>query len=172
MGVFKSVYFGYPDWVDSQTVFGTAYDFAFQLTGEGEPPLENLDCDGELSWEEIVPGDNVTGSFDVSNIGEAGSLLDWAIVEHPEWGVWTFDPESGAGLGSGETTTVEVEVVAPGEENEEYTGEVKIVNNNDPDDFCIIDVTLKTPCDAPINSILEFLAQRFPFFGFLMDLLF
>ncbi len=37
--VFKSVYFGYPDWTNTSTVFGYAVDVCFQLTYEEEPWL-------------------------------------------------------------------------------------------------------------------------------------
>ena len=169
MGVFKSAYFGFPDWTDSQVVFGTAYDFAFQLTGEGEPAIPNLDCEGVLEWDEVVPGETVVGEFDVMNVGEPMSYLNWEIESCPEWGNWTFDPESGVGLGEGETTTVAVEVEAPGDENTEFTGEVKVVNSEDPDDFCIIDVTLVTPYEV---TFFDFLMQRFPFLAWLLELLF
>jgi hypothetical protein len=39
---FRSVYFGYPDWTNSQTVFGTAYDNCFQITGVPEPGVVSL----------------------------------------------------------------------------------------------------------------------------------
>jgi hypothetical protein len=38
---FKSTYFGYPNWVPGSTVFGVAYDLAFQLSSSGNP----LACD-------------------------------------------------------------------------------------------------------------------------------
>jgi hypothetical protein len=38
--VFKSVYFGYPDWVDISTLFTYPGDMCFQLTGEEPPPPE------------------------------------------------------------------------------------------------------------------------------------
>jgi hypothetical protein len=151
------------------TPIDPAVDMAFYLTGEGEPPEPDLDCDGTITWEDVEPGATVTDSFDISNIGDA--TLNWEIDSFPDWGTWTFDPESGA-LGAGNSETIDVEVVAPEEENEEYEGEIKIINSDNPDDFCIIDVSLVTPCDAPVNSILDFLAQRFPFFAFLFDLIF
>jgi hypothetical protein len=47
MLVFKSVYYGYPDWTDSSEVFDTPYDAAFQLTGIPEPgPLALLTLGG------------------------------------------------------------------------------------------------------------------------------
>lgn len=38
---FKSTYFGYPNWVPGSTVFGVAYDLAFQLS----TPVNPLTCD-------------------------------------------------------------------------------------------------------------------------------
>jgi len=40
--VFKSAYFGFPDWVDSYDVFGTIYDMAFQLTYEDPFPNQKM----------------------------------------------------------------------------------------------------------------------------------
>ena len=51
-------------------------------------------------------------------------------------------PEDGA-------LTVDVEVVAPEDPETEFTGEVKVVNSFDPDDFCTIDVSLATPVSLP-----------------------
>jgi hypothetical protein len=113
----------------------------FEVTGVaiGDP---DLDCDGSLTWAEVAPGATVTGDFTVSNIGDPLALLDWEIESHPDWGEWTFTPESGSVSGS---ATVDVEVVAPEDPETEFTGEVKIVNSDDASDFCIIDVALATP---------------------------
>jgi len=133
-----------------------------------EEPEPDLDCDGSLSWTDVTPGDIVTGSFTVSNIGDSGSLLDWEIQSYPDWGTWTFDPESGTGLLPGTPVTVDVEVVAPDEEETEFEGEIKIVNTEDPDDYCIIDVSLVTPVSKnAVNSQIFFqffqkFIERFP----------
>jgi hypothetical protein len=37
--VFKSVYFGFPNWTNTSSVFGIAVDAAFQLTGESPCPM-------------------------------------------------------------------------------------------------------------------------------------
>ncbi|GAG03771.1 unnamed protein product, partial [marine sediment metagenome] len=137
-----------------------------------EPPIPDLDCDGSLSWTDVEPGATVTGSFTVENIGDPLSLLDWEMESYPDWGTWTFDPDSGIDLTPEDpavTVTVEVvapdiEVVTPEDPNTEFTGEIKIVNSDDLDDFCIIDVSLVTPVSR--NSVflqfLERLMQRFP----------
>jgi len=106
-----------------------------------EPP--NLDCDGNLYWNDVEPQEIVYGEFIVENIGEPDSLLDWEINSFPDWGTWSFDPDGGTGLTG--YIIVEVEVVAPDEQEETFTGEIKIINSENLSDFCIIDVSLATP---------------------------
>ena len=143
----------------------------FAITYGGEPPVvPDLDCDGILNWEDIEPGATVTGEFTVENIGDPESLLDWEIESYPEWGTWTFDPESGLDLTPEDgVITIAVEVIAP-EEGEEFTGEVKIVNSNNPADYCIIDATMTDPVSQQsfIIQFLEMLAERFPVFAHIL----
>ena len=58
----------------------------------------------------------------------------------PDWGTWCFDPEYGTDLLAGDMMTVGVEVVFPNPPEEEQWGEILIVNTDNPDDFCVIDV--------------------------------
>ena len=104
----------------------------------------DLTCEGELEWSDVKPGEIVEGSFDVSNEGAPDSLLNWEVTSYPEWGSWTFDPGSGSNLAQGNTITVDVEVIAPNEQNKEFQGEIKVINTDNPGDSCIIDVRLTT----------------------------
>ena len=127
----------------------------------------DLECEEELSWVDIEPGVVVEGSFTVENIGDLGSLLDWAVESYPEWGNWTFNPENGTGLEEGDTVTIDVEVVAPDEPEETFTGEIKIINSENASDFCIIDVSLATPVSQfqshqQIPSFLQSIIERYP----------
>jgi hypothetical protein len=135
----------------------------FSLVG---PPVAgpDLDCDGSLSWTEVEPGAIVTGDFTVENIGEPESLLDWEIESYPDWGTWTFNPDGGTGLLQGETETVDVEVVAPDDEETNFTGEIVLVNSEDPDDTCVIDIRLSTPVNQQvvINPLFQMILERFP----------
>jgi hypothetical protein len=175
--VWWSDYFGLPPWTNGEDVLGYPHDMCFQLTGEGEPAIPNLECEGELDFGEVDAGSTVEGSFKVKNIGDPESELDWEVIEWPEWGNWTFDPDSGTDLTpEDEDVTVDVEVVAPEDEETEFTGEVKVVNSEDPDDFCIIDVSLTTPVSenlaySAIVQFLENLIQRFPLLGQILSLL-
>ena len=128
------------------------------------PSDPDLDCDGTLSWTDVKPGETVTESFIVENIGDPLSLLDWEISSFPEWGNWTFNPDSGTGLLEGESVTINVEVEAPNVEETDFTGEIVIVNSNNPDDTCTIDVSLATPVSQQITvfSIIQMIFERFP----------
>ena len=105
----------------------------------------DLDCSGSLTWEDIEPRATVTGTINVENIGESESLLDWKIESYPDWGTWSFDPESGIDLFAGDKIDINVEVIAPDETETTFTGEVIIANCEDLDDTCTIDISLATP---------------------------
>ena len=151
---------------------GADWHYYDDFTLEG-PDLAgaDLDCSGELDFADVEPGSTVTGTIIVENVGEPDSLLDWEVLSFPEWGTWTFDPESGLDLLEGDSLTIDVEIVAPDEPEETFTGEVKIVNSEDPDDICIIDVALVTPVSQSV-TFLELLAQRFPILAKILELLF
>ena len=110
-------------------------------------PVPNLECSGNLNWNDVTPGDTVTGSFTVSNCGDTGSELDWAITDYPSWGTWTFNPNSGTGLLAGYSTTVQVQVVAPNQYGQTYDGVVKATNLDDTNDWDTVPATLTTISD-------------------------
>ncbi len=102
-------------------------------------------CDGNLDWSSVKPNSEVTGDFQISNCGEEGSYLNWELYSVPVWGVWELSPDSGTDLAYGESVTIEVKVTVPSDENSEFTGKVKMINSDDPSDYCEIDVVLNTP---------------------------
>jgi hypothetical protein len=124
-----------------------------------EAPPENstpdLDCAGSLSWTEVEPGTTVTGSFQLRNIGDTGSLLNWTINSTSiSWGTWSFNPPFGQNLTPelGQIT-VQVSVIAPNEKNSYFDAYIKVENQQNPQDFDVIPVTLSTP--GPINPVQE-----------------
>ena len=134
----------------------------FVLEGEvGDDPV--LLCEGDLHFGNVSAGATLTGSFTVENVG--GGLLDWEITKEPNWGTWTFDPESGDDLPPGPPVTVQVTVVAP-TEKDDWTSTIKVENMENPDNTCIIDVSMTTPTPVSQPSLflqfLERLIQRFP----------
>jgi len=106
----------------------------------------DLECNGELSWSNIEPGATVEGSFEVTNEGDDFSSLNWEIESFPDWGTWTFEPDSGTDLSpEGGTIIVDVSVVAPNDTGTKFTGEIKVVNTDNTSDYEIISVSLSTP---------------------------
>ncbi len=154
---------------------GVPLDLAFVITGE--EPIPDLSCDGRLGWTGVKPGDTVTGTFQVGNVGDPGSLLNWAVetTTLPTWGTnWTFSPSSGTGLPQGSWTTVTVTVEAPNEKNKNFTGKIKVVNSDDSTDYCEIDVSLATPKNRAFNInqlFLRFLENHPHLFPILRHLL-
>ena len=125
----------------------------------------DLDCDGNLIWDDINPGSKVQGSFTVKNIGKEGSFLNWKINSSPDWGNWTFSPKDGNDLTpEDDPITVNVEVVVPNEKNKEFTGKVIVINNLNPSDYCEINVVLNTPKNRAfkINLLFPQLYNHFP----------
>jgi len=124
----------------------------------------DLHCSGSISWVDVTTGETVTDSFTVQNIGAAGTELDWEIESYPDWGTWTFDPDSGTDLEPGSPVTVNVEVIAPDDPKMEFSGEIVLVNSEDPEDTCTIDVSLVTPesQESLLFQVLERIFERFP----------
>ena len=130
---------------------------------EHEP---NLYCNGTLSWSSIQPGQTVTGFFQVQNIGENSSLLNWEInTSSISWGTWSFSPEQGSDLTPEDgPVTIQVSVIAPNEKNMEFTGYIKVENTEDPQDFDIVSVSLQTSRSISFSlhsSILRLFFERF-----------
>jgi len=141
-------------------------------------PVEaDLDCYGDIHWVDVEPGSTVTSYFTVENIGDPSSGLFWAVSEYPGWGTWTFTPNGGADLTpEDEPVIVNVDVVAPNNQNEEYSGIVKIVNIYNSNDYCEIQVSLATPVSQQIDMhplfqrILERFPNAFPILRYLLGL--
>jgi subtilisin family serine protease len=121
---------------------------------------------GSLSWTDVPVGSTVDGTFQIRNVGDPYSMLDWEINSTPDWGdEWSFTPEYGDDLTPEDgAVTILVEVVAPPEKNSEFEGEINVSNLGNPDDFEIISVSLATPKKKPfINNfpLLSWLFVRF-----------
>jgi hypothetical protein len=136
---------------------GSAYVF--------KKPIPDLDCSGTLSWSKVTPGGTISGEFLIANIGESTSILSWNIESYPEWGTWNFTPSSGSGLTPEVgAITIGVEVIAPSEKNQQFTGEIKIVNAEDITDYDTISVSLTTPVSYELyfQQFFARFLERFP----------
>ena len=128
--------------------------------------IPKIDCRGSLSWTNIPPGSTQTGTFTVGNIGDPGSLLKWKVCDYPTWGTWSFSPSNGTGLTALMVTLITVTVVAPNQQNQQFTGRITLCNEEDSTDTCNITVSLATPKNKrsvnPLLLSLERLIERFP----------
>ena len=129
------------------------------------PQSPNLACSGSLSWSNIKPGATVHGSFQVMNIGDNHSLLNWTVNNTLTWGTWTFTPSSGEGV-TPEVgpVTVDVHLVVPKDKNAVFQGNITLVNKKNSSDYCMIPVSLTTPFSQNIelHMFLARLFVRFP----------
>ena len=133
----------------------------------GGKPKPDLNCTGQLTWSRVKPGDTITTTIYVSNVGDAGSKLDWSVCGNPGWGTWTFTPSNGTDLTPATSPqSITVTVVAPNEKSKTFTGDVKLCNDEDSTDTCTIQVSLATPKNKrlanPFLLPLERLIERFP----------
>jgi hypothetical protein len=127
------------------------------------PPNEtpDLECNGSLSWSDIKPGATVSGSFQVRNVGDPGSLLNWTVdSSNLTWGTWTFTPSSGEDLTPEQgPVTVDVSVIAPKEKNAEFKGSLQVQNKNNVSDYVLIPITLRTSASSALSLANPFLSM-------------
>lgn len=127
---------------------------------KGQLIKPDLDCSDSLDFGYVKTGESVLKKFTVENIGDIGTELDWNIYSWPDWGTWTFTPSSGIDLKpeDGEVT-VRVSVIAPSIQDQ-FIGQIKVVNENDNYDSEIIDVSISTQKSKEISNILIFILQK------------
>ncbi len=148
-------------------VYRTQYIPPYEPPPPPQPHVPDLECNGNLSWTDIKPGATVQGSFQVQNIGDNDSLLNWTVNNTLTWGTWTLNPSSGEGLTPEQgPTTVQVYMVVPNEKNAVFQGNLTVQNKNNASDYAIIRVTLTTSMSSShslTNPFLSWLFERFPF---------
>ncbi|GEM_PF-3342915 len=130
---------------DRQDFYAGIYPWGL-VFGDFNPMLPgDLNGEGMLNWSGIKPGSTIYGDFTVENIGGPHSYLNWRIETFPDWGEWTFNPSDGYNLTSDQgLVTINTTVVVPPIENQLFTGQIKIVNIENSNDYCVISVFLET----------------------------
>jgi C1A family cysteine protease len=132
---------------------------------KGQLIKPDLKCNGDLQFGYVPEGQSVTKSIKVENDGDSGSDLDWKISSLPGWGTWTITPLNGENLKPEDgNVTVTVKVVAPTTQDD-FLGNIKIINENDDSDYEIIDTSLSTQrTKQSLNKLFTFSNERFPEF--------
>jgi len=131
-------------WKDMYYYDETANFCIKALVNPWTPTTPDLECTDDLTWIDVKAGSTVTNSFTIKNIGQPLSCLDWEITESPEWGIWTFTPIEGQDLKPTGEYKVDVTLKAPSQRNQQFTGDIKIVNKENQNDYSIVEVSLKT----------------------------
>jgi PKD repeat protein len=148
-------------------------------------PLPDLECEGSLSWVDVIQGTTVNGTFIVRNVGDSGSVLNWEVDGYPEdWGEWTFTPSEGSGLNPGDgDLIVEVTLVAPKaksmllfsrlDDAEEFTGDITVINSDNSGDSEVIPVSITVSRGKvfSLRDIFEYLIYRFPILEKILEIL-
>ena len=114
--------------------------------------IPDLYSDSELEWTNVVPTQTVTSSIIIGNFGDDGSTLDWQVTEWPSWGTWTFTPSLGYNLRPEDGLfAINVAVEAPNQQDQLFTGEIKVVNIRNTSDYELIPVSLQTSSNTHEN---------------------
>ena len=157
---------------------GDKWVFKIDFIPPAEPPqppvnhVPDLTCNGTLSWADIKPGATVHGSFQVQNIGDNDSLLNWTVNNNITWGTWTFTPEQGGNLTPAQgPVTVQVYVVAPKEKNAVFQGLLTVQNKNNASDIATIPITLTTAATVDLLAVNPFLSMMRHWLSLLVDFL-
>jgi hypothetical protein len=146
----------YPKWTSGYSVYEDYYDVSFELYGSLCFCIPRIICNGFLNWQNVKPGDNLYGTFEVCNCGEEDSLLEWELLSHPNWSDWNIYPDKGF-VRAGDCVTINVEVIAPEKQNSIYTGKIKLQANGFPGSN-EVDVVLTTQRS---REIFNFIFLRF-----------
>jgi C1A family cysteine protease len=163
----ESYYLEGNQWKDLYLLDNTANFCIKGLTNPWNPTTPDLDIEGDLQWEKVKAGSTVTDDFIIKNIGESLSCLDWQITEYPEWGTWTFSPSTGDDLKPNGQNIVTVSLKTPLERNQKFSGQIKIVNKDNTNDFAIIDISLTTSKNLQLSRTYatEFIQHLLKFFS-------
>jgi hypothetical protein len=147
-------------------------DACFQLIGNGDEVVPDLEGGGNLVWEDVSIDSMINGTVTISNVGDSGSMVEWEVQSVPEdWGVnWSIrwfingikaDFEGGF-VGSTESEVLFVEVQAPSKKNQEFSGEIVIANVDNPNDIVTINVACNTPRSKVFQTPLFDIIEKFP----------
>lgn len=126
----------------------------------------DLEATGTIQLTDITPGATVNGSFSIQNNGAPDSMLSWAIESYPDWGSWDFSLTEGTDLtpNQGEIR-IDVTIQVPEQKATTFSGGIKIINLNSPNDFSVIPLSITTP-KTKQNPLmidwLDFLQEHHP----------
>lgn len=123
-----------------------------QYLPPGAPEIKpKLAVTGGLVWNDVKPGATINGSFQVQNVGDAGSHLNWTINDSKlTWGTWTFEPHQGINLTPEDgPITVNVTCIVPKAKNTIFQGSINVLNTDNASNSATVTVSIHTPYVPP-----------------------
>ena len=125
---------------------------------------------GGFDWTTNVnyimePGEIRDYRFYVLNAGNTGPVR-WRITEFPDFGSWDFDQESGRVTPEDGLVRVNFTITAPTEKETKFYGSLKIINEDNPDNYWILQADLATPIIHPFILLME---RMYDFFEEILD---
>lgn len=147
----ESYYLSSAGWTDLYT-----YDTTANFCIKGLV-AKNSDIDSEhntINLVDIKPGSQIDTTVSFRNNGEHFSKLYWEIIDHPDWGAWSFSQESGGLFAEFGTFNLDVSITAPTENNMEFSGDLIIANMHDTTDVATIQITLATTKTRVKNDLI------------------
>jgi hypothetical protein len=107
-------------------------------------PKPDLYCQGYIRRTGVTPGRTFVSRFHIWNEGEDGSLLNWEIVSWPEWGNWSFNYLNGSNLEALDVVDIDVTLKVPDVGSAKFTGNIRVINTDDPTDYDDVGVYITT----------------------------
>jgi len=133
-------------WIDL-TMINETGNFCIKALGETwNAPAADLTSQKNIVLNDVKAGSTITTNISIQNIGEPQSSLQWEIVSLPDWGRWSIDSSSYQYLKPAMgPVSVDLNVRLPFYSiNRNYTGSIELVNIENSEDTCTIDITLTT----------------------------
>ena len=121
----------------------------------------DLSIEGNIVLNKVKPGLTIETEFLIENQGDSFSKLSWEIIESPDWGSWSFSKTSDSGLIPEEgKVQISVSIIVPEDENQDFNGELTIVNIYDKEDSERIPISISTSSSRLHNSFLNRFYQK------------
>jgi len=108
---------------------------------------------GAINLPAVEPGGNIASSFWIRNMGRKS--CNWSIASHPTLGTWEFSSPNSGMIPNGGSAPVSFTVTAPDMEGLDLSGEIKVVNLDDPSDYHTVQVNLKTKGESGPPAVVE-----------------
>lgn len=150
------------NWIDLTSIDDSA-NFCIKAL---VPKQSDLSIGNHINIKNVKPGENIEADFFVENIGQSFSKLNWEIISYPEWGSWNFSAIAGDGLLPEDgKIKILVNIETPNEQNQDFSGELLLINKYDGNDIENVEVRISTINSHRNLNILKFFSYSLEHLG-------